>query len=183
MKDIIDIIKNVQYINENNNSLKILLDFEKVLDELNLYAFDNWIDGELVEGPKVSRYMISCTFMWPTKKSPDSHGLKILRMYGCKVSYEKNNILIPRKIKDPDDFRPGTKKGKIEAHPIWLVTIEMPKKLIHDISIGKENKEKARMSEFLKYNSIETTAETMQQGPEANEIPQTPAPAAPPANI
>lgn len=183
MKDIIDIIKNVQSINENNSSFKILLDFEKVLDELNLYAFDNWIDGELVEGPKISRYMITCTFMWPRKKPPDSHGIKILKMYDCKINHEKNYILVPRKIKDPDDFRPGTKKGKIEAHPIWLVTIEMPKKLIHDISIGKANKENSRMSEFMKYNNMETTPENIAQGPVGNEISQQPAEAAPPANI
>lgn len=187
MKDIIDVIKNVQSINENNSSFKILLDFEKVLDELNLYAFDNWIDGELVEGPKISRYMVTCTFMWPRKKAPDSHGIKILKMYDCNISYEKNYILIPRKIKDPDDFRPGTKKGKIEAHPIWLVTIEMPKKLMHDISIGKANKENIKTSEFMKYNNIETTPENITQEPLGNElqqpIPAGTTPAAPPANI
>ena len=36
----------------------------------------------------------------------------------------------------PDDIRPGTKKGKLDRKPIWLVTIKMPKKLIADIYTG-----------------------------------------------
>ena len=36
--------------------------------------------------------------------------------------------MIPRKIKTPGDYRPGTKKGKIDSHPVWVVDIIMPKK-------------------------------------------------------
>ena len=42
-------------------------------------------------------------------------------------------MLQPRKIRQPDDIRPGTKKGKLDKKPIWLVEIMMPKKLIMDI--------------------------------------------------
>ena len=30
-----------------------LLDFERVLDKNHLYAYENWVKGELVEGPKL----------------------------------------------------------------------------------------------------------------------------------
>ena len=52
MADIKDIISNIEQIYGSNNSLNLLKDFERVLDELDTYVYDNWIDGELVNGPK-----------------------------------------------------------------------------------------------------------------------------------
>ena len=40
------------------------------------------------------------------------------------MSYRKDELLKPRKIKGPEDYRPGTTKGKIDAHDIWVVEIE-----------------------------------------------------------
>jgi hypothetical protein len=77
---------------------------------------------------------------------------------------------MPRKIKDPGDFRPGTKKGKIDEYPIWTVEITMPKKLMQDVYIGKENKENNRMAELMKYHQEQVTPETAAQ--EAPEEPQ-----------
>ena len=60
-------------------------------------------------------------------------GGKRLLDYDCKVFYQKSYIIKPRTVMDPDDFRPGTKKGKLERHPIWIVEIRMPKKLLSDM--------------------------------------------------
>jgi predicted component of viral defense system (DUF524 family) len=67
MHDIIDVIKNLQTLSENNSAFKVLKDFERVIDELDVYVFDNWEDGELVEGPHVfkvctrsQRWQASC---------------------------------------------------------------------------------------------------------------------------
>lgn len=173
MYDAIEIIKNLQTLSENNSAFKVLKDFERVLDELDIYVFKNWEDGELVEGPKVNRYDVECKFMWPEKKMPDPQGGKRLADYGCHVAYKRDEFLIPRKIKDPGDFRPGTKKGKIDAHPIWTVTITMPKKLMQDVYIGKENKENNRMAELMKYSEQEIAPETAAQETSENELPPT----------
>lgn len=166
MHDIIKVIKNIQTISENNNSFNVLKDFERVFDELDMYVYKNWQEGELVEGPIVGRYSVKCTFIWERDEMPDPQGGKRLNEYGCKVHYKKTHILMPRKIKDPSDFRPGTKKGKIDAHPIWEVTIEMPKKLMEDVYIGKENKENARMAELMKYSeNMVTASEAAQEAP------------------
>jgi hypothetical protein len=69
---------------------------------------------------------------------PDPMGGKRLLDYDCKVGYLKTAILKPRKIRKPDDIRPGTKKGKLDKEPIWIVEIKMPKKLIADIWTGYE---------------------------------------------
>ena len=136
MRDTKDIIKNIEQIYGSNNSLKLLKDFEQVIDELDCYVYDNWIDGELIEGPKESRYWISCTFMWPRDKMPDPKGGLRLIEYGCRVFYKESERMQVRRIKKPDDIRPGTRKGKIDQIPIWEVEIRMPKKLMTDIDRG-----------------------------------------------
>ena len=158
MHDIIDVIKNLQTLSENNSAFKVLKDFERVIDELDVYVFKNWEEGELISGPKVNRYDVECKFMWSRENMPDPKGGKRLVDYGCQVVFAKEVVMLPRKIKDPGDFRPGTKKGKIDAHPIWTVTIIMPKKLMQDVYVGKENQENNRMAELMKYSN--NTAET-----------------------
>jgi hypothetical protein len=138
--DVLEIIKNIQDLYENNSSLAVLKDFERVLDELDLYVYDNWEDGELAYGPKVSRHWIKAGFMWPLDKMPDPTGGKRLIDLGCKVTYQKSHILEPRPIKNPDDIRPGTKKGKLDRHPIWIVEIQMPKKIAFDMYKGYMDK-------------------------------------------
>jgi len=134
--DTLDVIQNLETIYENDRAFQVLKDFERVIDELGVYVYENWEEGELVEGPIIERHWVNCTFMWPKKNMPDPMGGKRLLDYDCKVSYKKSSILKPRKIKKPDDIRPGTKKGKLDRHPVWLVKISMPKKLIVDIYGG-----------------------------------------------
>lgn len=133
MQDIMNIIKNVETVYESNTGFQVLKDFERVLDELDIYVYDNWEDGELAEGPNIDRHWVSCKFMWPRAKMPDPMGGKRLLDYDCKVTYQKTDVIQPRKIRKPDDIRPGTKKGKLDKNPIWLVEIMMPKKLMADM--------------------------------------------------
>ena len=98
MHDIVDIIKNVQTLSTNDTAFKILKDFERVLDELDLYVFANWESGELLAGPDVSRYSVTCKFMWPREHMPDPEGGARLLDYGCKVVYMKDNLMVPRKV-------------------------------------------------------------------------------------
>ena len=112
--------------------------------------------------------------MWDRDNMPDPEGGKRLVNYGCEVIYAKEQILIPRKIKDPSDFRPGTKKGKIDAHPIWTVTLTMPKKLMQDVNTGKENKEHNKMAELMKYSKQDIDANaTAQEAPTDAASPTT----------
>ena len=55
MQDIYDVIENVNNIYDSNSSFEILKDFERVVDELDVYVFANWKDGELLSGPIDSR--------------------------------------------------------------------------------------------------------------------------------
>lgn len=149
MADIKDIIANIENVYGSNNSLNLLKDFERVIDELDTYVYDNWIDGELVQGPVESRYWVQCTFMWPKERMPEPQGGKRLLDYGCKVQFAETKLAKVRKIKKPDDIRPGTRKGKIDQEDVWMVKITMPKKLMNDINRGYRNLDKNKVEDIL----------------------------------
>ena len=134
--DLKTIINNVKDIYVSDSSVKSLMDFERVLDEVDLYVFKNWKKGELVEGPVYEKYFIKCTFMWPRKLMPDPRGGERLLEYGCDVRFKRELLEYPIKVKDPKDYKPGTKVPKLGHSPVWLVEIVMPKKLMQDISQG-----------------------------------------------
>jgi hypothetical protein len=127
---------NIKNLYMSDGSLLTLLDFERVLDDLDLYAFKNWQLGELVQGPTISKYKVSCIFMWPEKLMPDPRGGVRLLPFDCDVTYKKTTIKIPVKIEEPDDFRPGTHKARLIEKKVWLVEIVIPKSLINDIRTG-----------------------------------------------
>lgn len=135
--DIKTALENTKKIYLSDSMLNILMDFERVLDEIDLYAFKNWELGELVMGPKVEKYWVTCNFMWPKKLMPDPRGAERLLPYGCKITYEKTEIKVPVKVKTQDDFRPGgTRKGRLIPFEVWVVSIRMPQELISDIEQG-----------------------------------------------
>lgn len=131
-----DVIKNTKDIYVSSSALETLLDFERVLDELDIYAFENWKKGELVAGPVYEKYFVTCTFMWPYKKMPNPRGGERLLDYGCEVRYRKDKLEFPIKVKSPDDFEPGTKMPKLGTSKVWLVEIVMPKELMQEIVRG-----------------------------------------------
>jgi hypothetical protein len=131
-----ELLDNTKQIFMTDSAVGTLLDFERVLDELDLYAFANWKQGELVEGPVYQKYFVTCTFMWPYKKMPDPKGASRLSEYECEVRYKQDFFEHPDRVKSPDDFKPGTKVPRMIKSPIWLVEIVMPKKLMSDIQQG-----------------------------------------------
>ena len=130
------IVSTIKGIYTSDGSMSTLLDFERVLDESDLYAFRNWELGELVAGPNVKKYSVNCTFMYPLKLMPDPRGAKRLLSVGCNIKFKKTKIKVPIEIKDPGDYKPGTHYPKMIEREIWLIRIEMPKDLMNDIREG-----------------------------------------------
>jgi hypothetical protein len=135
IKDSIQAVKNIYM---SDNALSMLMDFERVLDNVDIYTFPNWEKGELVEGPAITKYFVRCKFMWPRSKMPDPKGGKRLLPYGVRISYEKTYVEMPVEIKNSDDYRPNSKKGKLVKVPVWIVEILMPKHLMKDIKQGSK---------------------------------------------
>ncbi len=80
---------------------------------------------------------------------PEPRGGKILLDYGCKVQFAESKIAKVRKIKKPDDIRPGTRKGKIDHESIWMVKILMPKKLMSDINRGYTELDRNKIEDIV----------------------------------
>jgi hypothetical protein len=173
--DILDVIKNIQDLYENNSSLAVLKDFERVLEETDIYVYENWEDGELAYGPKVDRHWITAGFMWEETKMPNPVAGKRLTELGCKVTYQKSHLLEPRKIRSPADIRPNSKKGKMDRKPIWIVEITMPKKLAFDIYKGYMDKMKNDGNSKMLTNGGEQAPQ--QVAPQQAPPPPSPAPA------
>jgi hypothetical protein len=134
--DFKSVVDNIKGISTSDASMNTLLDFERVLDESDLYAYQNWELGELVDGPNIKRYTVSCIFMYPLKLMPNPKGAKRLLSVGCNIKFKKTTIKVPVKIKDSDDYKPGTHYPKMVEKEVWLIYIEMPKDLMNDIRQG-----------------------------------------------
>ena len=134
--DFPSIVDTVKGIFTSDGTMNILLDFERVLDESDLYAYRNWEIGELVAGPDVKRYTVRCMFMFPNKLMPDPRGAKRLLSVGCNIQFKKTEIKVPVQIKDPGDYKPGTHFPKMTTKKVWLVSITIPKQLMNDIREG-----------------------------------------------
>jgi hypothetical protein len=150
-----DVIENTKEISVSDSALDTLLDFERVISELDTYVFANWKMGELVAGPVHEKYFVTCTFMWPYKKMPDPRGGERLLDYGCEISYRNDFLEYPVKIKDYDDFEAGGKMPKMKKVKVWLVEIVMPKQLMSEIKQGSVELE----GEKLDIDEIETAYE------------------------
>ena len=69
--------------------LTILLEIEGMLDKLDMYVFENWIEGEVVDGPNVSKYWIDLTLMYKREQMPDPEAITRLTEHNIKVFYKK----------------------------------------------------------------------------------------------
>lgn len=133
----------IKKVSETNSLLDMLLEFEKVLDKVDLYAFKNWEQGEVLYGPKLSRHFLEVVLMYPYKKMPDPSGAKRLMARDILVDYKKDTLISPRQIKSFDDVvveaRPdGTQryKAKTDSEPVWLVKVKMPRRYVDEFDMN-----------------------------------------------
>jgi hypothetical protein len=132
-KELADIKKQISEINNSSGVLDMLIEFEKTLDNTNLYAFKHWFDGEIVSGPEIGRYWFTVKLMYPYKMMPDPMGGVRLEKFGCKVSYEKDIFEVPAEVGEMGASRnPATKQTRIKRNKVWIITIKMPMRFITD---------------------------------------------------
>jgi len=134
--DFISIVDTIKNIYMSDGSMNTLLDFERVLDEADIYAYRNWINGELVQGPDVGRYSCKCSFMWPYKLMPDPRAALRLTAIGCNVRMMKSKIEVPVAVTSYEDFQSGSRYPKMQENKVWFMQIEIPFELMDDIKEG-----------------------------------------------
>ena len=129
----IDLDKTVQNhfkVHKRASLLDVLIEFDQFLDDLIVYSYKIWFDGEVVDGPNLSRHWCEISLMYPYDAMPDPEGGQRLLARDCKVSYKEDHYMEPRTVESPDDYEPGTKKPRIDKIPVWIVTIKCPKKYL-----------------------------------------------------
>lgn len=132
----------IKDVHEAGSLLDTLIEFEGILDDLNLYAYKNWIEGEVIDGPRISRYWVETTLMYPSHLMPDPEGAMRLINHGCYVHFKKDKFIDSRKIKSPDDLEPSeddsrVHKPKKKEFAVYLVKISMPKEFVSSMSTDK----------------------------------------------
>lgn len=139
-----DQMKIIDKLLDNSNrssALEVLMQVEGVLDRLNVYAYDNWIEGEVVDGPDIERYWVTVTLMYPYKSMPDPDGAERLTRKGCKVFYAKDDLITAAKLVEPEDRDPngderriGQSAAKKVKKKIWLITLVIPRQFMDTIT-------------------------------------------------
>ena len=137
---------NLKRIYDQESLLDVLIEFEGTLDSLDMYAFANWIDGEIVSGPHLSRYWISITLKYDFKKMPDPRGGQRLLKHGAKVEYVKTTekvVIDVTEVEPADrdqeyeyDEERGKPVRKKKDVSIWLVKVSIPRRFIEDMEKG-----------------------------------------------
>ena len=118
-----------------------LIQFEDFLDSSHLYAFRNWIDGVIWDGPNVKRYWVTVILKYPYDKMPEPKGGMRLVNMGAYISYKLSTEKVPLKVEGPDDLDPITRKPKEEEKDIWLIEICVPRRFIQDAIDDEEDLE------------------------------------------
>jgi len=144
-----DLNDHLRKVSEGESLLDMLLEFEGILDEVDLYAYKNWSKGEILEGPDVGRHWVTTKFMYMSEDMPDPAGAERLMSRGIKVKFCREELKYPKKVKNWDDVDSsrsfnaqsggygvgglggvGYIKPKTLTDKVWVVEIVMPRKFV-----------------------------------------------------
>jgi len=116
----------------SRNMQATLIQIEDFFDSNNLYAFNNWFEGSVWDGPNVDRHWVEITLQYPHALMPEPRAMLRFVEMGVKYDFEETIVSVPKKVKNPDDLDSMTRKPKEEEQKIWLVTLRIPRHLIED---------------------------------------------------
>ena len=135
----------IKRITSSKILLDVLIAFEDFLDNNDVYAFKNWIKGEIIAGPFIERYWVSVTLRYPHECMPDPEAAKRLLKQGVKVIFRKHQEEYYHKDLQMTDSANVTGLGFTQQTtmqttpkpegmiPLWLVEITIPRRFVEDI--------------------------------------------------
>lgn len=139
-----DIISQLDKNVNRGSALDTLMQIDAVLDNLNVYAYKNWIEGEIVDGPHIERYWVTVTLMYPHRMMPDPDAAKRIIDNGGRVYYAQDELITAAKLVEPEDRdpegdprRPGQPAAKKIKRKVWLVTLELPRSFMDSMTTDK----------------------------------------------
>ncbi len=147
----------IQKLFDDENSQNILLGVEEYFDNMDLYVFENWIDGEIVEGPISSKYWVEITLKYNLDKMPDPRGAYLFANQGTKIEVRKDVELVPKDFAtDHNDFDPeNPRKVQMDEVPVILVKFTIPRRLVDASGV----EEYQLMDDELEQESAEAMAQ------------------------
>lgn len=116
----------------SQNMQATLIQFEDFLDSNNIYAFDNWFEGVIWDGPNLSRYWVEVVLKYPYELMPQPMAIERLIDMGVIVSFKEDTEFVPVDVQSPKDLDPLTRKPNEEEKQMWLVSLKIPRRLIED---------------------------------------------------
>lgn len=116
----------------SGNIQATLIQIEDFLDSNNIYAFDNWFEGIIWDGPNISRYWIDLTLKYPYTLMPQPKAIERFIDMGVIASFKKSSEFIATDVQDSSDLNPVTRKPNEEENDIWLIKLKIPRRLIQD---------------------------------------------------
>lgn len=169
----------VRRIKENDSLLKILIQIEDFLDSLDLYAFKNWIEGEIVAGPNVGRYWISIVLKYPYNLMPDPRGGMRMVNRDVRVHFRTSFELVPLPMNEPTDYPDAYPQvewqPRLDRSRIWLITLDIPRRFIDDIQDVLDDEDESDLQAAEALSSPEAGEEA--PPPDAAAAPEAAAPA------
>lgn len=134
----------IQNLFDQDGLLDILLGIEEYFDNMDLYAYKNWINGEIVEGPIVEKYWVTITLKFDHDTFPDPVATKIFEQQGTKIfvrpDWEISPISHPRSNQDMQSLLGNgsyVRKPKDVKKPIILYKFQIPRRLVNPESFDE----------------------------------------------
>lgn len=125
------IYKNTKQLNDNTSMLDVAMECADFMEQTGAFAYKNWEDGELVDGPFLDRYFVAFTLMYPKKKAPDPDYIARIMKLDCIVKMEKDEY---RRVyfERNEDVKFGEQMftKNIGKHEVWLVHIKIPQRFL-----------------------------------------------------
>lgn len=168
-----DVRGTVQKLFDDSGLMDILLGVEEYFDNADLYVFQGWIDGEIVEGPVVSKYWVEVTLKYDMDKMPDPRGAYLFENQGTKIMVRQDvERVIPKYAKDMDDLDIESGKVKEEKVPVILIKFVIPRRLVDAASVEEYNLLDDDMEETgdVLQDNMEEPMDDMEQAPEDEEL-------------
>lgn len=137
---------NLKRLYDQESLLDILIEIEGVFDSMDLYAFKNWIEGEIIKGPNLKKYWVTILLKYPWKKMPDPRGGLRLVKHGAKIKFIQSSEELTVNLEDyrddpgaayEHDPKTNQTKRKTEDVKVWLVEIKLPRRFIDDMEKGQ----------------------------------------------
>lgn len=169
---IMEVERNFRELNSMNMQA-VLIQIEDFLDNNNMYAYKNWFEGRLWDGPNIHRHWVEFILKYDYDKMPDPRAAQRLVKSGAIIKFEEATEIVPiENISSPGELDPATLKPKEVENPIWLVHLKIPRKLIQDASVidSPYEEELAVAEEVKNNNETETELDLTPNEAEEEEV-------------